>query len=502
VEQFGEYELRPYLLFLGDTTFNFQFAKVFFSELRKLMPYATIFTVLGNHELWDDRLYKSNDDPNRKVEKVVKTYRRMFDELGIIMIHNELVVYQDTETGDPINNLYRLSEDELLSKSAGEIRDFVRRSRLTILGGIGFSGYEPEFNASKGLYDSVLQSMKEDLHQTMRFEQIYLKCKSILADKQVIVLTHTPKENWSKDDYGPNWIYTNGHTHQDRFEMNDKRTIFADNQIGYYSKNLVLKHFYTSAKYDIFGDYSDGIYPISKKDFQDFYRGKGKYVRYSKKNTQIYMLKKNGVYCFIQKHLNTGSLCVLNGGSPIKMKSQRELEYYYEKLDVYSQAVEEFLQQFNESLDSISEFVRAFGGSGRIHGFIVDIDYYNHLYLNPFDGSVTPYYATSIVDKHVYQNVASLLKYRNKALYNRYVKLIDSESDVAGYGLLNRSHETSKETVHSDKTEIYKFSRIAKALQYLKQIQVVRMWNDSLVEQTNGDRRQLIDNLFSIEQRE
>jgi hypothetical protein len=184
------------------------------------------------------------------------------------------------------------------------------------------------------------------------------------------------------------------------------------------------------------------------------------------------------------------------------MKSQRELEYYYEKLDVYSQAVEEFLQQFNESLDSISEFVRAFGGSGRIHGFIVDIDYYNHLYLNPFDGSVTPYYATSIVDKHVYQNVASLLKYRNKALYNRYVKLIDSESDVAGYGLLNRSHETSKETVHSDKTEIYKFSRIAKALQYLKQIQVVRMWNDSLVEQTNGDRRQLIDNLFSIEQRE
>ena len=136
------------------------------------------------------------------------------------------------------------------------------------------------------------------------------------------------------------------------------------------------------------------------------------------------MLKKNGVYCFIQEYIKTGSLCILNGGSRVKLKPQRELEYYYEKLDIYTDAVQDFLDIFDSSLQEVSTFVRSFGGSGRIHGFIVDIDKLNHLYLNPFDGKITAYYATSISDKYVYKNIASLLRFRNKGFYNKYQKKV------------------------------------------------------------------------------
>jgi len=38
-----------------------------------------------------------------------------------------------------------------------------------------------------------------------------------------------------------------------------------------------------------------------------------------------------------------------------------------------------------------------------IHACIVDIDFYNYIYLDPVDGSINPYYATSIVNKYLYR---------------------------------------------------------------------------------------------------
>jgi len=495
VEQFDEFR-RPYIMFSGDLSFNFNFSKIFYTELKLLMPLATIFVVLGNHELWDSSIYSESDSSSAKVDKIIKKYRRLFDNLEFHFIHNELVVYQYSKNPSFLYEVSRMNEQQILAASDAEIIDFTRRSRLTILGGIGFSGYATDYNATKGLYRDTITILEDDIGQSTRFEQIYLKCKSAISDRNVVVLTHTPKENWSKDKYCINWIYTSGHTHNDRFELNKERTIYSDNQIGYHNSTLNFKHFYTSAIYDIFDDYSDGIYEITKQQFLDFYRGKGSSVQYSRKNTQIYMLKKNGVYCFIQEYLKTGSLCILNGGSPIKLKPQRNLQYYYDNLDVYSEAINDFLDPFNESLRSISNFVRSFGGSGRIHGFIVDIDFYNHLYLNPFDGSVTPYFATSINSKYVYKNLASLLKFRNKNLYKNYVRLIESEVDSKGYALIHRDKKLSKDAIHLVKTEIYKFSRIAMGLQYLTRINVIRMWNDSMVDKKNIDNLSLIESVI------
>ena len=51
--------------------------------------------------------------------------------------------------------------------------------------------------------------------------------KFLLPKDRVIVFTHTPKENWSKDGYNPNWIYVNGHTHRKYFLESEEKTIYA-----------------------------------------------------------------------------------------------------------------------------------------------------------------------------------------------------------------------------------------------------------------------------------
>lgn len=66
----------------------------------------------------------------------------------------------------------------------------------------------------------------------------------------------------------------NGHNHQNFYEISDRRTIYADNQIGYRAKNIGLKYFYCDNDYDIFAYYQDGVHEITKEQYIDFNRGK------------------------------------------------------------------------------------------------------------------------------------------------------------------------------------------------------------------------------------
>ena len=48
-------------------------------------------------------------------------------------------------------------------------------SKLTILGGIGFSGLNPKYNATCGLYRNSINTLETDKDFSSRFERIYLK---------------------------------------------------------------------------------------------------------------------------------------------------------------------------------------------------------------------------------------------------------------------------------------------------------------------------------------
>lgn len=194
------------------------------------------------------------------------------------------------------------------------------------------------------------------------------------------------------------------------------------------------------------------------------------------------MLKKNSIYCFIQESLENGKLCILNGGSPKKLNEKYNLQYYFENLEYYAETIDYFMLKYNTQLKEISKYVKSFGGSGRIHGSIVDVDYLNHLFLNPFDGQITPCFAYSMTEKYVYSNLKSMLFNKNKFLFERLTKMVSSNATESNLVILRNDLEVSKKNKFVSDTGMYKYSRIAKNLQYVTKMKVVRTWNDELVQ--------------------
>lgn len=465
---------RDFVLIAGDVSFSFQLAKCFYEILirRMRLRRQNIVIVLGNHEIWD--WSNATHIPLRDLEGVIEEYRKLSEELRITFLHNDLMILNEEQK-------IIIHENDILNYSAGELRELCRTSSLIILGGLGFSGLEPYHNATSGLYRQNLQCQEADVAQSKKFEMLYAKVMNALHDKCLIVMTHTPKKNWTTLPYNPNWIYVSGHTHQNILEFYDGIRIYADNQIGYNVKVPVwLKKFTLSTQYDIFDDYSDGIYTITNEEYREFNRGRGIYSECNRKNGQIFMLKRSGVYCFIFRHTNSKAFCLMSGGKVRKLP-HNALEYYYNKMTVYYRAINEIFGEYNNALDRVSNCIKRIGGTGRIHGCIVDIDFYNHVFLDPWSGTLTAYHAISIVDKWVFKSVGLLLQSECPALYSNYTRL-DVNKEIDGIALaMNSVHDELVKYVPD--TDFYKPSRTMRAIQYMKDANVIRIWNDDVIEE-------------------
>jgi len=261
----------------------------------------------------------------------------------------------------------------------------------------------------------------------------------------------------------PNWIYMYGHNHRNYFQNNQDGVVLADNQIGYSNKKFLLNRFFFDGKYDIFADYSDGIYNITAEQYKDFAIGKDIIMQYT--NTlPIVMVKKNGVYLFLRK--SKRGYCILNGGKPVKV--DKKPEYYYEHMDAQIKKIMTPLQRYTKYQNEYSKYIRSIGGRGTIHGCIIDINFYSHIYINPLDGKVTPYFALDIVNKIIYPDFKSLLEAHAPECLEKY---ITSEHSLPAV----RSVTGSKKAIYQD-TDIYEVSRILKSMQYLQNEAVIRRW--------------------------
>lgn len=475
-----------YLLIAGDISFNFEISSIFYTELAKYMELKfryhwnprKIVVVLGNHELWDFKRYGTTSAQTHTLDEIYQQYRNLFASLGISFLQNDLLISSGTV----------IPEEQLKSLDPDELKFICLKSSFVILGGLGFSGLCSEFNATRGIYRKTIMSLEEDIKQTKRFEDIYNKVRMALGNERVVVLTHTPKENWSNENYNSNWTYVNGHTHRNEYYCSEEKTVYSDNQIGYLSTNIGLKHFKLSKVYDIFRDYPDGNYTISREQYLDFNRGMRINVTFNKIG-EIHMLKNSNVYCFVFEDSNTGNLYLLNGGR-INNLEHSDINYYYERMSYYSDAIRSLFSGYNRALKSISNIIKMIGGTGTVHGCIVDIDFFNHIYVNPIDGTITPYYATSIIDKYVYKDIATLLLQQRKDLHDNYLKLLRGKSE--GVKLLKG--KTKVESIEISRfvpeTHMYNPSRIMKSLQYLTEVNVIRIWNDHIMDfQPNGEAK-------------
>lgn len=175
------------------------------------------------------------------------------------------------------------------------------------------------------------------------------------------------------------------------------------------------------------------------------------------------MLKKNGYYCFIHKS-KQGILTILNGGNMKKLEV-RNIQYYYDNMDTVIATIKTPLDKFTLFQKRIADVVKRIGGSGKIHGSIIDIDFYNHIYVNPLDLSVSGYWARNIVDKVVYPSIPNLLKQNCPTMYSNYVKFLKGDNKNP---LVTKRHTRTSTLPQSyPDTDIYNASMEIKKMQKL-----------------------------------
>lgn len=439
----------------GDVSSDFKvfekFVQILHNELNQKHQNVDVIFVLGNHELWDF--------PDFSFNEIVEKYETLLTKYGMYFINND-VLYYDAEW-----TMQRMTEFELMSFSEKEIREKFRDARIILFGGLAFAGYDNTFNADNGIYGPTI-NRDEEIIQSKHFESLYDKILQVIPDKRVVILTHMSMSCWHRDtDYHKGYVYISGHTHKNYFYDDGDIRVYADNQIGYHNDNPHVKWLDLDSDYDYFSDYKDGIYEISPNEYKSFYRGKNESMTFNRKVKVLYMLKKNGYYCFICQN-KSDSLCILNGGA-IKKLSKNNIRYYYDNMDSIIATIRKPLDKYTSIQERIASEVRKFGGEGTIHGCIIDIDWYNHIYVNPIDLKVTGYWASDMTNKKIYRDVPSLLKKECPLLYKNYVKLIESNSQNLPIIVSGVKDDVSLLPQTYLNTDIYKVSRKIKQMQKL-----------------------------------
>lgn len=271
-------------------------------------------------------------------------------------------------------------------------------------------------------------------------------------------------------------LEVSGHTHRNFFHDDGEYRVYSDNQVGYHSENPHLKTFLLDNDYDYFSDYEDGIFEVTGEQYNDFYRGKNISMTFQREVNVLYMLKKNGYYCFIHKS-RSGSLTILNGGAMKKLEIQ-DVQYYYDNMDAMISTIKTPLDKFTSFQKRVADMVKRIGGVGTIHGSIIDIDFYNHIYVNPLDLSMTGYWASDIINKIVYSSIPALLEKNCPTIFGEYVKLLKGN----GENPLAPKQQTNVAILPQTylDTDIYKASREIKKMQKLHSNILSSWYEDTL----------------------
>ncbi len=461
------------LLIAGDISSDFSIFEMFVKELgnalkRKNISFKkhSIVFVLGNHDLWNFK--------NRTVEEIVDKYNRIIDDNGMILLHNELL-YKDE-----FYKFNKISYKEINESPIETIAKRLKTARQVIFGTLGFAGLNDKYNANIGLYREVV-SREEEIKESNRAELIYDKISPIISEKNVVIVTHNPLSDWSHNKFHKGFVYVGGHTHKKEFYDDGETRIYYDNQIGYTSKKIQLKSFTMEYDYNYFNEYSDGIYEISRNEYTLFHRGVNNSISYSY-NDKIFMLKKYGCYCFISQN-SKGPLMILNGGQRKKLDNN-DLNYYYSNMDKIINVMREPLDKYIKFQEHISEIIKNIGGSGRIHGCIIDIDFENHIYVNPINLSMTGYYATDMVNKLVYPNVELQLEKECPLLYSNYQRLLNPKGTKA-ITIFSEEKLDNLKPIEYLETDIYSVSFKMTKLKKLES-GILSVWNENVL--SNGDR--------------
>lgn len=133
----------------------------------------------------------------------------------------------------------------------------------------------------------------------------------------------------------------------------------------------------------------------------------------------------------------------------------------------------------------------------------MDIDYFNHIYLNPYDGKIVPYYADSMYNKDVFENLQSLLSVARPDLLESSLRLIDDKSSSStalminneiSMTLVSKNDVINKKPVRDWSNDMYDISNKIKPLKDILDIGWVQVWYDDVL----GENNLLLEDKYKI----
>ena len=171
----------------------------------------------------------------------------------------------------------------------------------------------------------------------------------------------------------------------------------------------------------------------------------------------------------------------------------KDIRFYYDNLERYCKCIMKIFGPFCQYEQQIAELVKQTGGAGKIHGCIIDFDFYNHVFVNPLDGSLVPYIALSKTYKAVYTNFMEL---RNNPKFGSSALGLSEKGgepltaiELTAVNKLEQykcKSEPAGDSIVYD-TTIYKYSGIVKSIQYIIDKHIVRVWRDEFLKYTGAD---------------
>ena len=240
--------------------------------------------------------------------------------------------------------------------------------------------------------------------------------------------------------------------------------------------------------------YQDGYYEITIEKYCDFCMFSGEPIQgvtvYYKNliNAKLYMMKYCGYYGFFIISERNTKICVGGKVKNInKIKNlndlyacfQNVLVMYIRILAPYRTLQEKIAREIKE----ISKMgVNTWGIEGKIHGCIIDVDYYHHIMVNPLDGKITFYYSQTWGQVQTFKNYFSLLEHINGGLPEKQKRLLlekqKQELTTKDMLISVENVNESPEVKHIQlRNSVYSYSYTIKQLQRLFDSNILREWN-------------------------
>lgn len=323
-----------------------------------------VFVTLGNHEY----MGFSN------IDSAITFYQNSLTKFGIHFLHN----------------------------------NFISNEKILIYGGTGFAKYDFKYNANT-IACCKNFSREDECKETELFERGYQSALSFAKENGLCFLcaSHYPISACLNGMYDREAIYFTGHTHNNSLIKAENVVIYADNQIGYRTKKIQFKIATTGLEKNPYIDAPDGLYQTTIKDYLQFYRylgeniGQGNclYQKCQDNKAYLYVIKRKGYYgFFILTHSGQSKgISIVDGGKTKRLTSSTDLNWICDNFDIVLHKYLQVLLPFRKMQEQLSEELKTLGFDndkcGTIHGCIVDIDFYHHIMLNPFENKITLYYS-------------------------------------------------------------------------------------------------------------